>query len=115
MRQEDTFVKPHSFSLGPFEVRCLPRYHGLYSLYILSANDVPIRRQISSPEVADGWIGLAFTVADCDKNLPEEDKQRLSEFKASLKENYGQVGAYGSPRTSMISKHYAFTIKPKKD
>jgi hypothetical protein len=114
MRQEDMIVKPHSFSLAPFEVRCLPYFHGLYSLYILTANGVPIRRQISYPEVADGWIGLAFTITNHDKSLLPEEAAKLSEFKSSLREDHGHIGAYGGPRTSIISKHYVFTIKPKR-
>lgn len=84
MRQEDTNITPHSFTLGPFEVQCHPRYHGIYSLYIMTANGVPVRRQISYPEVADGWIGLAFTLEDYSKNLVPEEREKLGEFKQSL-------------------------------
>lgn len=87
MRQEDTNIKPHSFSLGPFEVRCLPRYHGIYSLYIVTASGVPVRRQISCPEVADGWVGLAFTLEDYSKNLTSAEKDLLIEFKQQVGSN----------------------------
>ena len=51
---------------------------------------------------------------DHDKSLAPEDKEHLSEFKLSLKKDRGHIGAYGGPHTSVVTKHYVFSIKPKR-
>lgn len=63
-----------SFTLGPFEVLCRALANpSLYTLYTIMANGVTVRRQISCPEEADGWIGYAQTVKD--KLLTTEEQE----------------------------------------
>lgn len=79
MRQEDMNLNPNYFSLGPFEVRHFPHFHGLYSRYIITANGVPVRYQISYPEVEDGWQGIAFETSN--HTLTEEQDEAIALFK----------------------------------
>lgn len=71
-------TKAHEFPLGPFTVTAYPRYHEGYTRYTISANGVPIRNQISYPEVDDGWQGIAFSKAN--RILTEEQLVALKEF-----------------------------------
>lgn len=67
------------FPLGPFTVQCTPNAYEHYTRYTLFANGVPIRDQISYPEVEDGWQGLAFARAN--HVLDEEQLAKLKDFR----------------------------------
>ena len=73
---------PSSFMLGPFEVRVISHldYPENYILFIIFADGIVIRKQISYPEEADGHYGLAFTL-DQDQELTQEDRDKLLAFK----------------------------------
>ena len=73
-------LKVIQFQLGPFEVQCLPNYYEIYTRYTILADGVPIRDQISYPEVEDGWQGLAFAKAN--HTLTHEQSALLAQFRA---------------------------------
>lgn len=66
------------FPLGPFTVQCTPNAYEHYTRYTLFANGVPIRDQITYPEVEDGWQGIAF--AKSNRTLTEAQLEALKEF-----------------------------------
>lgn len=76
-----TSTVPHQFPLGPFTVHVSPNHHEIYTRYTIMANGVPIRDQISYPEVEDGWQGLAFSRANHVLN-----EQQLAELKSFRQE-----------------------------
>ncbi len=55
---------PQQFALGPFTVQASPNFYEVYTRYTIMAGGVPVRDQISYPEVEDGWQGLAFAKAN---------------------------------------------------
>lgn len=76
---EVTGNKIYHFTLGPFTVRCHPRYHEIYTRYVVMADGVPVRYQISYPEVEDGWQGMAFSTEN--KLLTDERLAALNNFR----------------------------------
>ncbi len=79
-----TETKPSipQFSLGPFVVQCTPNAYEHYTRYAIQANEVTVREQISYPEEADGWYGMAFCKAN--QLLTEEQLSMLAEFRTQL-------------------------------
>lgn len=73
--------KQRTFILGPFEIRENPRhFDNMYSLYEVFANDVPVRRQISYPEIEDGWLGVSNALPNVSKYLTTEQVEKLKTF-----------------------------------
>lgn len=71
---------PYQFPLDPFTVLASPKFYEVYTRYTLFANGVPIRDQITYPEIDDGWQGLSFTRTVLKDNLTEEQKEALAQF-----------------------------------
>mgnify|MGYP001601648329 CR=1 FL=1 len=114
MRRDRPDLIKYGFALPPFTVSCTPSPDpNNYLVYAISADGVPVRQQSSYPEIADGWIGLAFTLDNHDKTLTPENEERLLVFKVDLKQNNKNNSAYGGTRTSTISKHYVFSLKQR--
>lgn len=79
MRQIEMDRTIEVFQLGPFRVLCQPYFREQYHRYTILANGVPIRDQITYPEVEDGWLGLAATQADTPERV-----DKLRAFRESL-------------------------------
>lgn len=79
MRHDDEINRtPNTYQLGPFKVLSLPYHYELYTRYTLLANGVPIRDQISAPEMEDGWQGIAFCKAN--HLLTDEQLAMIKDF-----------------------------------
>jgi len=68
------------FALGPFVVQASPNFYEVYTRYTILANGVPVRDQISYPEIDDGWQGLAFTQAN--HLLTKEQSAAVKNFRS---------------------------------
>ena len=107
------FLAPQrtSFMLGPFEVLSLPLTEpSLYTLYGMMLSGVTVRRQISYPEEADGWIGYARMIAE--KLLSPEEQETIREYCNSarsrkIKPVYLAMGPIRVP--------HGYAGRPKKD
>lgn len=73
--------KDRRFTLGSFEVTEKVRhFDGRYSLYTVLADGVPVRQQISYPDIEDGWSGLRQTLPNVDGQITPAQVEKLELF-----------------------------------
>ena len=70
----------HQFQLGPFTVKCTPApIPNNYLLYEIFLKGTLIRKQITYPELADGYLGAGSLSATVRAKLHETDSRQVLE------------------------------------